>query len=139
MHYFAPTISFRSWIPEDDALIIRKVQESGTKWAEIGRTCPDGPTTQSRTDATASSGKPPKTRNMECNAGKRKGESEPVGTEKDDDCWDRQLAEVSKMSEDTSKGGGSGMFSDWFSMGTGRGTCRLRINDAEELMHNTVH
>jgi hypothetical protein len=33
----APTISFAPWLPEEDCLIIQKVNEIGTKWATIAK------------------------------------------------------------------------------------------------------
>jgi hypothetical protein len=40
---------------------------------------------------------------------------------------------------DSTPDDGSRLFSDWFSMGKERGTCRLAINDKEEPIHKTVH
>jgi hypothetical protein len=39
-NYLAPTLSLDPWTPEEDALIIRKVAECGTKWAAIAKEIP---------------------------------------------------------------------------------------------------
>jgi hypothetical protein len=39
-NYLAPEISLAPWTPEEDALIIEKVNEIGTKWATIAKCIP---------------------------------------------------------------------------------------------------
>jgi hypothetical protein len=39
-NYLAPTISLDPWTPEEDDLIMRKVEECGTKWAAIAKEIP---------------------------------------------------------------------------------------------------
>jgi hypothetical protein len=36
-NYLAPAISFEPWRPEEDSLIVHKVNEIGTKWATIAK------------------------------------------------------------------------------------------------------
>jgi hypothetical protein len=39
-NYLAPTISLDPWTPEEDELIMRRVEECGTKWAAIAKELP---------------------------------------------------------------------------------------------------